>query len=171
MNQKIVTQTTRLWLREMTVSDAVHLYQLNLDPAVIRYTGDVAFKDVDEARAFLEGYAQYRLYGLGRWAVINKGDHAFIGWCGLKYTPATDEYDIGFRFFRQYWGRGLATEAAIACIDLGFNVLHLPAIAGRAMVANKASVRVLEKAGLRRLGNCNFDGQEGLLYAIFNPAL
>jgi len=52
---------------------------------------------------------------------------------------------------KKFWGKGYATEAAEACLELGFNQFNMKAIVGRAMPANVASVRVLEKIGLSSL--------------------
>ena len=106
----------RLYFREFDIIDAEGLFQLNSDPEVIRYTGDVAFDDVNSAKAFILAYEHYREKGFGRWAVIRKSDHHFIGWCGLKYNEE-EEIDIGFRFFRGEWGKGYASEAALATLN------------------------------------------------------
>ncbi|MCW4470773.1 GNAT family N-acetyltransferase [Flavobacterium sp. MFBS3-15] len=143
-----VIETPRLYLRELASGDAECFYLLNADPEVMRFTGDVPFERIYESMVFLEKYSHYKDYGFGRWAVIRKADGQFLGWCGLKYTPDTNEHDIGFRFYRKYWNNGYATEAAKACIKYGFSQLGLTAIIGRAMEANTASVKVLEKAGL-----------------------
>lgn len=161
-----IAETERLYLREITPDDAEQAYLLNSDPEVIRHTGDRPFEDVESAARFLETYDHYRRYGFGRWAVIQKSNHGFLGWCGLKYSPELDEHDIGFRFFRSNWGKGFATEAGQKCLELGFNRFQLAVITGRVMRANSASVRVLEKLGLRFFNSFDFDGQEGLLYRI-----
>lgn len=144
-----IIETTRLYLRSMIKIDAQSLYELNLDPDVIKYTGDVSFKNIEDAKAFLVGYNHYDKYGFGRWAVIRKSDNAFLGWCGLKFTPELKEYDIGFRLHKKYWGMGYATEAARSCIEWGFKNIETYEIVGRAMSANKASYHVLEKIGLK----------------------
>lgn len=161
-----ILQTTRLTLRELTAADAENFYTLNADPEVIRYTGDGAFESVAAAKEFLENYSHYKEYGFGRWAVIRKEDGAFLGWCGLKYSPESDEHDIGFRFFREYWGQGYATEAAQACLDYGFGTLGLTTILGRAMKANAASVKVLEKIGMAYWKEMDFHGDAGVIYKI-----
>lgn len=158
--------TARLYLREMNPGDAPHAYRLNADPKVLRFTGDKPFADEAEARRFLEQYDHYRRYGFGRWAVCRQEDDAFLGWCGLKYTEVADEYDIGFRFFREYWGQGYATEAARACIALGFEAFQLPEIVGRAMRENTASVKVLEKIGLKFSSACREGGLVWLRYVV-----
>ena len=162
----ILLETERTWLRKLTPDDAVDFYALNLDPEVIRYTGDQPFSNPDEAQKFLQGYDQYEKYHTGRLAVIEKENQRFIGWCGLKYTPELKEYDLGFRFFRKYWNRGFATETARACLLFGFNQLNLDAIVGRAMHANQASIRVLEKIGMNFVKEVEFELHPGVLYRV-----
>jgi len=162
----VILETERLYLRRMTAADAENAYLLNLDPDVIRYTGDGPFESIAAAKIFLENYDHYDKYDFGRWAVIRKSNHEFLGWCGLKYTPDLDEYDIGFRFFKKFWNQGFATEAAKACIELGFQKYQFSAIVGRAQKENKGSIRVLEKIGLTFLKNYELHGEAGVIYHI-----
>lgn len=90
----------------------------------------------------------------------------FLGWCGLKYTKKSNEYDIGFRFQRAAWNMGYATEAAKSCIGYGFEKLGISEIVGRAMKENIASIRVLEKSGMAFQQNFDFEGNPGVLYKI-----
>lgn len=161
-----ILESERLYLRELTLTDTENFYLLNKDPEVIRHTGDVSFKSQNDAELFLKEYDHYRKYGHGRWAVINKVNETFIGWCGLKYTPEIDEYDIGFRFFKSEWNKGFATESAKACIIFGFKNFKINEIVGRAMKENIGSVRVLEKIGLRLDKDFDFDGEEGVIYKV-----
>ena len=164
---KEILKTERLLLRELTPDDAENLYKLNLNPNVIKYTGNSAFKDIDETREFLENYPDYKLNGFGRWAVIEKSNNQFLGWCGLKYDQNLDETDIGFRFFEEHWNKGFATESAKACLDYGFENLNLTSIIGRAMVENVASIKVLEKIGLSFKKEFDFDEKsKGAIYKI-----
>jgi len=144
-----ILDTSRLYLREMIVSDVQSVYELNLDLDVVKYTEDVAFKSIEEAKDFLVNYDHYKKFGFGRWAVIRKSDNEFLGWCGIKFTPELDAYDIGFRFFQKYWGMGYATEAANASIRWAFQNIDTNEILGRAVSENIASYRVLEKIGLK----------------------
>jgi ribosomal-protein-alanine N-acetyltransferase len=159
-----ILETPRLYLREFRLKDAEDFYQLNEDPEVVRYTGDRPFKNVEEALHFLKGYTHYCQYGFGRWAVIRREDEGWLGWCGLKYTPGLDEVDLGFRFFRKYWGQGYATETAKACLNYGMQELKLTEIVGRAMKANKASIRVMEKIGMLYWKDFDFEGEPGVYY-------
>lgn len=165
-NMKQILETDRLLLRELTIGDAQCFYELNLNPNVIKYTGDKAFATIAAAQRFLDNYKDYETNGYGRWAVIDKSNGEFLGWCGLKYVKAINETDIGFRFFEAYWNKGFATESAQACLNYGFEKLHLKTIVGRAMADNLASIKVLEKLGLKYEKEFDFDEHKGLIYRI-----
>lgn len=165
---KTIIETNRLLLREFNTDDAEHFYHLNLNPNVIRYTGNSTFKNIEEAETFLENYSDYQKNGFGRWAVIEKSSSEFLGWCGLKYDENLDETDIGFRFFEHFWNRGFATESAKGCNDYGFNELNLKKIVGKAMKENSVSIKVLVKIRLEYERDCDFDGKEGSVYCIEN---
>ncbi len=165
-----VLETERLKLRHFAPDDATHFYMLNQDPEVLRYTGDKPFETVESARDFLVNYDQYKKYGIGRWAVIARSDAQFLGWCGLKYQTATDEYDLGFRFFRSHWNKGYATEAAAASIDAGFERFGLQVIIGRAMIQNTASIKVLQKVGMQYHKTDLCHGAEAVIYRIEKAA-
>jgi [ribosomal protein S5]-alanine N-acetyltransferase len=157
-------ETERTILRRLTSDDAEDFYALNLDLEVLKYTGDFPFESVEASKDFLSKYDQYEKYGVGRLAVIVKSTSKFIGWCGIKYNPDKDEYDIGFRFFKDYWNKGFATETAKRCLDFGFNELGINRIVGRAMKDNLTSIKVLEKIGMRFKGTFDFDGFEGVVF-------
>ena len=167
-----VIETNRLLLRPFTEDDASLLYELNLDPEVIRYTHD-PIADVEHAKQVLNEVMlpQYSLYDHGRWAVHLRSNHEFMGWCGLKYLSETNEVDLGYRLMKKFWGKGYATEAALACIEYGFNTLNLPVIIGRALPGNLASIKVLEKCGMKYLHDEVMHGYLHKTYQVTNPAI
>lgn len=147
---------------------AEKMFELNADPEVVRYTGDGAFGSVQEARQFIENYSAYDDYGIGRWLLTHKKSNEIVGWCGLKYNKEADEVDLGYRLFKKFWNKGFATEAAQTCLRFGHEVLNIPIIVGRAMPANVASVKVLEKIGMTYQGRqIEHDGEEVVVYASF----
>ena len=160
---KPILSTERLLLREFSVHDANYMYQLNLDPEVIRYTGDPPFDSVEDASSFLKNYDDYHQNGYGRWAVLTKEDEEFVGWCGLKKHP-DGMVDIGFRFYQKDWGKGYATESAKACLDYGLHELGIPVIVGRAARDNVASIKVLEKLGMKYWKDAPCDGIADAVY-------
>jgi ribosomal-protein-alanine N-acetyltransferase len=161
-------ETERTLMRRLTIEDANDFFNLNLDKEVLKYTGDIPFDNIQAAIDFLRHYDQYTKYGVGRLAVIDKTTLKFIGWCGLKFSPEKNEYDIGFRFYRAYWNKGFATETAKKCLDFGFEKLNIDKIVGRAMKKNRASIKVLEKIGMKLKGHFDFDGQDGVIYELNN---
>ncbi|MBT8301112.1 MAG: GNAT family N-acetyltransferase [Maribacter sp.] len=145
----IIIETERLLLREITLDDKEALFKLHSDPEVQKYTGEPVVKSIEEIKKAIETrIIHYKEYGFGRWATILKSGKQFIGWAGLAYLPEFDEIDLGYRFLPEYWGLGIATEASRAILNYGFDSLKLKKIVAIAMKENKASIRVMEKAGM-----------------------
>lgn len=159
---KVVAETARLEFREFSADDALGLFELNSDPEVIRYTGDIAFTDVGAAREFLENYGHYAMHGYGRWTISLKSIGAYVGFCGLRCSSRNGEVDLGFRIMRRHWNQGLGTEAAREALRLGFDKYGLQKVVGRAMAENRSSHRVLEKLGMVRVGK--FEESERIWY-------
>lgn len=160
-----IAETERLEFRRFQAEDAEGFFQLNNDPEVVRYTGDVAFNSVNEARDFLAAYGHYAAHGYGRWSLYSKKSGEYVGFCGLNYSAAKDEVDLGFRIKREYWNTGLATEAGACALRLGFEQFGIKRIVGRAMRDNPASQRVLEKLGMTRVGEFEEEGQVWVQYS------
>ncbi len=163
----VIIETERLLLRLFEPGEGHLIFTLNEDPEVTLYTGDPV-RDLDHANEVLEKVIlpQYALYNHGRWAVHAKPDLAFIGWCGLKCRPERGEIDLGYRFIKTAWGKGYATEAAFASIKYGFEKLGLRRIVGRAMPGNLASLKVLEKCGMKYIGEEMVDGHPAKTYEV-----
>src|SRR4029450_10931298 len=148
---KVILETDRLFLREYVEEDAEAFFKLNSDPEVLRFVPVKRLLNVEQARQLLVDHpiADYRKYGFGRGACILKSTGEQIGFAGLKYLEELGEIDVAFRLMRTHWGQGFATEAALASVRFGFANLGLKRIIGLVMAGRMASVRVLEKTGLR----------------------
>jgi ribosomal-protein-alanine N-acetyltransferase len=168
----VVIETDRLLLRTFTEDDAALLFELNVDPEVTRYTHD-GMSDLSQAKKVLDEVIlpQYALYHHGRWAVLQKSNLQFTGWCGLKCVPERQEIDLGYRFKKIFWGKGFATEAAFASLQYGFYHLGFQKIVGRALPENLASIRVLEKCGLHYVGEEYVHGYLHKTYQATNPVI
>ena len=120
---------------------------MNLDAEITRYTGDggVVSRSEIERRIKEDVLGDYEKYGYGRFAVELISENKFIGFCGLKYLADLKEVDLGYRLMTTYWGQGLATEAARACVSFGFEELKLSSMIAFVLPDNIGSVRVLEK--------------------------
>lgn len=143
----IKIETERLILRPFTIDDINAAHELNLDPEISKYTGDggVVSREETERRIREDVLGDYQKYGFGRLAIELKGQDHFIGFAGLKYLEDIKEVDLGYRLKSKYWGQGIATEAAKACVDYGFNRLKLEKIIAFIIPENIGSFRVLEK--------------------------
>lgn len=145
-----IIETDRLLLREVSLDDKEDMLLLHSHAEVQKYTGEALIKSMEEMeKAIIKRTKDHKKYGYGRWATFLKKDMKFIGWAGLAYLPEFDEIDLGYRFFPEYWGNGYATEAARSILIYGFDVLNLNKIIAIAMKENKASIRVMEKAGMQ----------------------
>ena len=163
---KIILQTPRLLLREIELSDTEAMFELNSDPEVMKYTGDVSFESLEQTKNFIQNYPDYKKNGFGRNAVILKETGEFLGWCRLKKLP-DGTVDIGYRFLKQHWNKGYATESAKAMIDFGFDHYGLTEIIGNAAIENYPSIRVFEKLGMSYANTRDYDGLgRAVLYNI-----
>ena len=167
---RLILETSRLLLREFDEGDVAAFYVLGSDPAIIRYTRDPGggFRSVEQAAEVLRSHplADYREHGFGRWACVLRESGAVVGFAGLKRLPQLGEVDIGYRFLPAHWGAGLATEAGRAVLRYGFGPLGLRRVIGLVEPDNVASVRVLEKLGLRADGAFDDDGMRVSRYVI-----
>ncbi|MFD2787148.1 GNAT family N-acetyltransferase [Hymenobacter rubripertinctus] len=161
---KVLAETERLLLRELTSADAAGMFELDSDPEVHRFLGNRPVRTLAQSAAVIEFVRQqYQTNGIGRWAVELRATGEFLGWAGLKLVqePLNGHvgfHDVGYRFIRRFWGRGFATEAARASVAYGFKVLHLPALYATADLRNLASRAVLGKVGFRQVSEFDYEG-------------
>jgi RimJ/RimL family protein N-acetyltransferase len=153
-------ESDRLVFREIIPEDETRLFEMDSDPEVCKYLGVKPLHDIWQTREMIHSIRQqYMDYGIGRWAVVLKdrdnGEQqtgGLIGWAGLKFIKKLngfeDNYDLGYRFIRRYWGNGYGYESAKAWVDFGFNEMKLARISAYIDVNNIASQKILEKCGL-----------------------
>ena len=141
--------TQRLLLRPFTLEDLKPLHQILSSPAVHRYMPRREPWALEKVQRWIEMAIQHwaeRNYGW--WAVELKETGELTGWCGLKYLDDTEEVEVLYLFGEDYWGRGFATEAALATVRYAFETAGLEELVGIVHPENIASRRVLEKIGM-----------------------
>ena len=110
---------------------------------------------VDRIKALMDE----RDYGL--WAAELRETGDFIGFVGLAgpidFVPKGPSVEIGWRLARQFWGKGLATEAAKAVLECAFGQLGLQEVISFTAACNKRSMAVMERIGMRRDPASDFD--------------
>lgn len=155
MSRTIFIETDRLLLGEIITADAAGMFELDSDPEVHRYLWDKRPKTIEDSAKIIDNiHQQYEDNGCGRLAMIEKATGDFMGWTGIKLEKQktnghTDFYDLGYRMIPRYWGKGFATESALASVAYGFERMGLSTIYGAADARNIASCNVLTKAGLQ----------------------
>jgi RimJ/RimL family protein N-acetyltransferase len=154
-------ETERLRLRAWRDSDREPWAAMNADPCVREFFPGLLSRE--ESDASLDGLnGHIARHGYGFWALEERGRGEFLGFTGLLFnttfpTRFTPGVEIGWRLARHAWGKGYATEAALASLDHGFGKLGLDAIVSFAVVANMRSRRVMERIGMRRVLDGDFD--------------
>lgn len=164
-------QTARLYLRPRSHDDIDALVVMHGDPDVMQFVGDGRVLTEPERRAaVVEGLASSMPSGLGIWSVFPRKAHDdLLGSVFLVPLPDTSLIEIGWRFRRDTWGKGYATEAASAILDYGFKTLDLDEIVAVVYLENTRSVRVIEKLGLKAAGTCFAYGQDLPIFRLKRP--
>ena len=148
---KIILETKRLVLRHQVLQDLDDLWALYCDPEITRYIPD-APRSRQEAKEELEWHrnGHPRFPELGLWATIHKETGRFIGRCGLLPWTIDErqEVEVAYTITWEYWGQGLATEAAKAILGYGFGHLNLSRLVSLIDSENIASQKVAEKIGM-----------------------
>ena len=135
-----VLETERLFLRELSMADVDALHAIFSDPRAMTYYPST--KTREETAGWIQwNIDSYQQNGFGLWAVILRDEALFVGDCGitLQLVEGAREHEIGYHILRSHWGRGLATEAAQACLRYGFDVLQCRRIVSIVDPANIAS--------------------------------
>ena len=158
--------TERLRHRMLRIEDLLDLMSIVSDSEVMKYLGVEAgttlnWEEAEDALTRMIAFWDRR--GFGRWAVLNKASGKLVGLCGLRLLEDTPE--LFYAFAKDYWGQGLATESAKACMRYGFEELEFDRIVAASRHANAASIRVLEKIGMRYEKEINYQGVNAVCYA------
>lgn len=155
-----IIRTDRLILRQWSQNDLEPFAKLNADPKVMEYfPGLKTKKESDHSVSLMSGHIEK--YGWGFWAASLAETGEFIGFIGLEdvhfktdFTPAVE---IGWRLTFKHWGKGYATEGALASLNYGFETLNLDEIVSFTAVANMRSRAVMERIGMHHDSQGDFD--------------
>lgn len=165
-------ETPRLILRRLTPTDMDAYYEaVFADADVMRYlaTRRPLSRDAFEARIPAMMVDHWEQHGFGPWVIIHKADERLIGHAGLRYWPDSSEVEVLYALTPATWGQGFATEAAQASLRYGFDALGLDRIIAAAFAENVASRRVLEKCGMRDMGQFIWRDLELIRYETRRP--
>lgn len=161
-------ETARLRLEEYKLMDAPFIYTLMNSEGWLKNIGDRNIQSVEDAEKYMQKnyFSLYEKYGYGPYLVTLKETGEPIGSAGLYKRDGLDHPDIGFAFLPKFWHQGYAFEAAEGVLKFAENKLNIEKIAGIVMPDNSASIRLLERLGLKEVGTYVYeDGEPLLLYS------
>ena len=147
-------ETERLILRPLRRSDAQDLFSYASDPAVSRHVLWDTHETLEDSRRFLRAaLRQYRQGLPGSYAITLKESGRMIGTVGFMWVNTDHRSaEVGYSLGREYWNRGIMTEALRAVIAFGFDTLCLNRIEGQFETDNPASGRVMAHVGMQPEG-------------------
>lgn len=158
-------QTARLTLRPLQPADAEVLHRIYQTEGVLRYFPNPAPPPLEKVRRFVAGQqVHWERYAYGNWGVLPEGEKEIAGWAGLQFVSELNETEVGFLLDRPFWGKGYATEAALASVQFGFKTFDLDHIIALVHPENLASRRVIEKCGLVYVETLSLWGMELMRY-------
>lgn len=149
MTRDVVFVCERLVFSEWCVEDFEDLKVIATDPRVIKYVATGEIYSDERIMAFIEKNIKlYKERKLCFFPLHSKDNNNFVGFCGLGVLNEPDEIEIGWWLKPDYWGKGLATEAAERVMTYAFEELNLPRLAAIAQPENTASINIMKKLGM-----------------------
>ncbi|MCL4351981.1 MAG: GNAT family N-acetyltransferase [Firmicutes bacterium] len=163
-----ILETERLRLRTMVYNDVDNLLRIFADPIAMQHYPRTRGRD--EVMSWVERtQGKNRDYGVGMWVVESRDSGEFYGQCGIIPQLVHDdtiEWEIGYALIRQFWHRGFAIEAALACRDLGFSQRHASHLISIISPSNLPSIQVAMKNGMTRRELTLWRGHQIAVYQI-----
>lgn len=143
-------ETDRTILRKVTPDDVEDMFRYCSDEEVSRYTTWYPHRTTEDTRAFIEHLQiKYDCGDVAPWGIEDKATSTFIGTCGyVNWNVPHAKAELGYALSRDYWGKGIMTEAAGRIIEFGFREMRLVRIEARCLVPNIGSAKVMEKLGM-----------------------
>ena len=158
----IVVETARLNISHLSHDDVPFILELVNDPAFIANIGDRQVRSLADARRYIDGpLDSYARHGFGLFRTALRDGDIPIGICGLLRRDTLPDVDIGFAYLPRFRGQGYGSEAARAVMDYGRAVHGLTRIIGVVSPTNAASIRILEKLGMRFERAIDMPGYDG----------
>jgi RimJ/RimL family protein N-acetyltransferase len=168
-----ILKTARLTLEPVTEQHYAGLRKLNTDPAVMHFLNGGVPETEEATRAMIARVmAAWAAWGYSWWALIADDTGELIGAACLQHLDrdAGKPREIGWRLGRSGWGKGYATEAARAIVEFAFEVVGADVLYAVADPDNAASIKVMERLGMRYVGIETYYDEPCATYRLDRPA-
>jgi [ribosomal protein S5]-alanine N-acetyltransferase len=156
---KDICETSRMKFTRLDESDLDFLLEYHSCPELTKYLPLEKPYPKEKVVNYLANRIKHWInHNFGTYLLTSKETNEKIGYSGLEYVGETNYIDIRFGIIKEYWGKGLATEAAKTCINNGFDKHHLNIIYGAAVSNNIGSITTLKKIGMKQTNKVDFYG-------------
>ena len=161
-----ILETERLSLRKFILKDASFIVELVNSPGWIEFIGDRNIRTEEDAKAYLESgpLKSYEQNGFGLSMVELRNAKTSIGMCGILKRDNLEQPEIGFAFLPAFTSKGFAFEMANAVMTYARQKLSLPVVSAIVVPNNGASIRLLEKIGMKFIKSFSFPGENEVLW-------
>jgi len=146
-------ETKRLILRKLRLEDAKDLFEYASDPEVAKYVTWEPHKSIEDSINLIKfTHERYEKREGIIWGIVYKENNKVIG--TFDISPVTKHFraEIAYALSRDYWGKGIATEAVKEAIKFGFEKMNLNRIQAMCIPENIGSYGVMEKVGMKYEG-------------------
>ena len=163
----MLLETERLRLRMYTKEDADDQLRIVGDPEFRRFFPESFQPTRDSTLVGIGRFLEHwTLRGHGVFVLERKDEGRMFGYCGLRFLPPTQEIELLYGADKNYWGKGLVTEAACASLRYGFEQMGFERIMAVTHPENFGSRRVMEKCGMRYEKDAVYFNFDCVYYAI-----
>lgn len=165
---KPMLETERLLLRPLSTDEVDSLHRISNETNVRLYLWD----DEPVSETTIEGLIAQsdRMFSeerIGVFGIRMRGREDLLGFCGFVRLGGMEESELWYELTQEVWGRGLVTEAAWACVRYAFEEVGMERVLAGADAPNTASLRVIEKLGMKYLGNINASAPVEPYFALY----
>lgn len=159
-------ESKRLIHRKFTMDDLDRLIEMRVDPDVMKYLGGKEMQNPESLKERLAYYISCYKDKIGMHAMLWKETGKMMGRSGLQPLEDSDEIEVSYGMIKEFWGMGVASEAAKFWLGYGFNELKLKRIVAVADKENIGSWKIMEKFGMKYVQTEDHYGMNCVVYAI-----
>jgi ribosomal-protein-alanine N-acetyltransferase len=165
--KRLEIETDRLRLRTFEPHDLDPLHRIWNDADVMKFVRPGWTPSREDVQTYFERIkVRWVEHGYSHFAITLKNEIDLIGYCGFQRLEKASDIELLYGVAKPYWGRGLVTEAARACLDFAYENTDLDRIVALAYPLNKGSWRVMEKIGMKYEKLVKENDEELVCYAI-----
>jgi [ribosomal protein S5]-alanine N-acetyltransferase len=161
-------ETERLLLRPLSADEADSLHRISNETNVrLCLWDDEPISEATIKSLIAQSDRMFPKEKIGLFGVRMRGREDLLGFCGFVRLVGMEESELWYELTQKVWGRGIATEVAWACVRYAFEEVGMERVIAGADAPNSTSLRVIEKLGMKYVGNINPSALEEPYFALY----